>query len=180
MSAEANASLKDRAIREFKVFWIIAIYLWMFLGVFTVYRRLIVAETGTVYLHYGIALIQALIIAKIVLVGQMFSFSRVHDDKPLIVPVIYKSILFGILVILFSIVERLVEGWIHHEGLLGGLHEISRMGFDELSARVLLLVVAFIPFFAFGEVGRVIGMNRLTAIFFSKEALQAEMRHRGF
>ena len=178
MSAKGNFSLKDRAIREFKVFWIIAIYLWLFIGVFTVYRRLIVAETGAAYLHYGIALIQALVIAKIVLVGQMFSFSRVHDDKPLIIPVIYKSILFGILVFLFGIVEHLVEGWIHHEGLAGGLREISRIGFDELSARALLLIVAFIPFFAFGEIGRVVGMDRLTAIFFSKEALQAEMRQR--
>ncbi|HTP98329.1 MAG TPA: hypothetical protein VMN56_03320 [Casimicrobiaceae bacterium] len=177
MSAE-DVTLKERAVREFKVFWIIAIYLWVFLGIFTVYRRLVVAETGNAYLHYGIALIQALVIAKIVLVGQMFSFSRVHDDKPLIVPVIYKSILFGILVLLFGLVERLVEGWIHHEGLLGGLHEISHMGLDEFCARVLLLVVAFIPFFAFGEIGRVIGMNRLTAIFFSKDAVRAEMRQR--
>src|SRR5215471_10701585 len=111
MEQEAKASLKERAIEEFRLFWIVALYLWVFLGSFTIYRRLIVAETGVVYLHYGIALIEALIIAKVILIGKMFGFSRRFEDQPLIVPVLYKSILFGMLVLLFGIVEHLVEGW---------------------------------------------------------------------
>lgn len=178
MDAKETAGLKERAIREFKIFWIIAAYLYVFLGIFTVYRRLIVAEAGSAYLHYGIALVEALVIAKVVLIGEMFSFSRIHDDKPLIVPVIYKSILFGMLVILFGVVEHLVEGWVRHEGLFGGLRKIADIGFDEFCARVLLLVVAFVPFFAFGELGRVMGIRRLTGIFFSKQAVQAEFRRR--
>ena len=162
------AGLKARAIEEFKLFWIIALYLWVFLGSFTVYRRLIIAETGAVYLHYGIALIEALIIAKVILIGKMFHFSRRFENKPLIVPVLYKSILFGVFVLLFGIVERLVEGWFHGEGLLGGLRGISDLGAYELGARVLMLVVAFVPFFAFWEIGRVLGAHKLAAMFFSR------------
>jgi len=178
MSAPHKGSFKERALHGLKVYWIVAIYLYLFLGTFTVYRRLVVAEVGSAYLHYGIALVQALVIAKIVLIGEMFSFSRAHDDKPLIVPVIYKAILFGVLVVAFGVVERLIGGWIHHQGLMGGIEEITSMGRDEFLARVLLLIVAFIPFFAFGEIGRVVGMDRLTAIFFSKEAVRDEMTRR--
>jgi hypothetical protein len=91
MEHEARASLKERAIEELKVFWIIAFYLWLFLGSFTIYRRLIIAETGFAYLHYGIAIIEALVIAKVILIGKMFGFSRRFEDRPLIVPVLYKS-----------------------------------------------------------------------------------------
>jgi hypothetical protein len=168
MEHEAKASLKEKAVEEFKRFLIIALYLWVFLGSFTIYRRLIIAETGAAYLHYGIALVEALIIAKVVLIGALFGFSRRFEDRPLIVPVIYKSILFGILVLLFGIVEHLVEGWIHKQGWLGGLREIGDMGVYEIGARVLVLMVAFVPFFAFAEITRVIGAAKLAAMFFSR------------
>ena len=168
MDHEAKASLRERAIEEFKVFWIIAIYLWIFLGSFTIYRRLIIAETGTAYLHYGIAVIEALVIAKVILIGGMFGFTRRFDDRPLIVPVLYKSILFAILVLLFGVVEHLVEGWLRKQGLFGGLREIGELGTYELGARVLMLIVAFVPFFAFGEIGRVLGPHKLAAMFFGK------------
>src|SRR5215831_17625370 len=159
MEHEAKASLKERAIEELRLFWVIALYLWVFFGSFVVYRRLILAETGVAYLHYGFALIEALIIAKVVLIAKLFGFTRRFEDKPLIVPVLYKSILFGILVLLFGVVEHLVEGWIHGEGLLGGLRKIGDIGAYEIGARVLVLIVAFVPFFAFAEIGRVLGAD---------------------
>jgi hypothetical protein len=160
-------SFKERALEELKVYWIITLYLWLFLGLFTVYRRLVVAETGTVYLHYGIALIEAMVIAKVVLIGRMFGFSRRFEERALIVPVLYKSALFGLLVMLFGVVEHLVTGWIHKQGLLGGLREMASVGVYELAARALMLIVAFVPFFAFAELGRVLGMKKLAAMFFS-------------
>ena len=160
--------LKERAVEELKAYWVITLYLWLFLGLFTVYRRLVVAESGTVYLHYGVALVEAMVIAKVVLIGKLFGFSRRFEDRALIAPVIYKSILFGLLVMLFGVVEHLVTGWIHKQGLLGGLREIASVGADELAARALMLIVALVPFFAFWELGRVFGMKRLAAVFFSK------------
>jgi hypothetical protein len=160
--------LKDRALEELKVFLVSALYLWMFLGSFTVYRRLVLAETGVTYLHYGFALIEALIIAKVILIGRMFGLSRRFEDKPLIVPVFYKSILFGVFVFLFGIVEHLVEGWVHERGLLAGLHDVSAY---EIGARALMLIVSFVPFFAFWEIGRVLGTRKLAVMFFSKSDL---------
>lgn len=162
-----SATLKERVVEELKVFWVIAFYLWIFLGSFVIYRRLVAAETGTTYLHVGFALIQALVIAKVVLVGRMFAFTRRFDDKPLIVPVLYKSILFGALVVVFGIVEHIVEGWMHGDGVLGGLRTLRDTGGYEVAARVVMLIVAFVPFFAFGELGRVLGTKKLAALFFS-------------
>lgn len=167
---EPARPLKERALEEFKLYWIITLYLWLFLGLFTVFRRLVVAEAGADYLHYGIALIEAMIIAKVVLIGKMFGFSRRFEDRALIVPVLYKSVVFGLLVMAFGVVERLVSGWIHKQGLWAGLHELAAIGPNELAARVLMLIVAFVPFFAFWELGRVLGMNKLAALFFSKPA----------
>jgi len=163
-----KAGLKQRAIDELKAYWLIVIYLWLFLGSFTVYRRLILAESGDLYLHYGIAIIEALVIAKVILIGRLFGFSRRFEERPLIVPVLYKSTLFGVLVLLFGFAEHLVKGWVHKESLATILDGIVAVGGHELVARVLMLIVAFIPFFAFGELGRVIGTQKLLNLFFSK------------
>lgn len=173
MSDEGSATarrLKERAVEELKVFWIITLYLWLFLGFFTVYRRLVLAETGVAYLHYGVALIEALVIAKVVLIGRVFGFTRRFDDAPLIVPVLYKSIVFALLVMLFGIVEKLLVGWFHGHGLSGGLRDAAAAGADELGARALMLTMAFVPFFAFAEIGRTLGMQRLQAMFLRRPA----------
>jgi len=173
MEHDAKVPLKQRVLEEAKLYSIIAVYLWVFLGSFTLYRRLIIDETGAAYLHYGIALIEALVVAKVILIGKMFGLGRRFENEPLIVPVLYKTIVFGIFVLLFSVIERLVEGWFHKQGLLGGLRDIRDIGSYELGARVLMLIVAFIPFFAFAELGRVLGIDRLGTMFFSKRERSA-------
>jgi hypothetical protein len=163
-----KVELKEKAKEEFRAFLVVALYLWAFFGSFTVYRRLVMAETGIPYLHYGIALIEALIVAKIILIGNLFGFSRRFQDRPLIVPVIYKALLFGGLVLLFGVAEHLVKGWIHGEGLLGGLRELYLVGIYELAARVMVLLVALVPLFAFTEIARILGPGKLPAMFLAK------------
>lgn len=170
----ARPSLKRRFLDELKTYWVITLYLWLFLGSFAAYRKLILAETGVTYVHYGVALVEALVIAKVVMIGRIFGFSRRFEDGPLILPVLYKSALFALLAMAFSVVEHLVEGWLHHKGAFDGLREIAAIGTDEIIARMLTLSVAFIPFFGFWELGRVLGMRRLSDLFFSKPVQLAE------
>ena len=168
MEQEAKRSVKDRVIEEFRAFWLLAFYLWLFFASFTFYRRMVLAEHGYSSLHYGIAAIEALVVAKVVLIGKLFGVSRKFEDRALIIPTIYKTILFAIFVFIFTLVEWLIDGWIHRQGLLGGLHKFRDLGGYEIAARMVILVVAFVPIFAFGELCRVIGAEKLSAMFFSK------------
>ena len=120
------------------------------------------------YAHYGVALVEALVIAKVVLIGRVFGFTRRFEDAPLALPVLYKSAIFALLVMLFGVLEHLVEGWIRDKGVIGGLRQIAAVGTDEIGARMLTLTVAFVPFFAFWELGRVLGMRKLARLFFAK------------
>ena len=165
----SHAELKTRAKEELRSFLILTLYLWVFLGSFIMYRRLITAEAGISYLHFGIALIEALIVAKVILIANLFGFTRRFEDRRLIVPVLYKSALFGVLIVLFALVEHLVEGWFRGEGPLGGLRAIKDMGADELGARILVLMVALVPLIAFTEISRVLGPGKLSGMFFSKD-----------
>jgi len=168
--SRAEASFKEKAIEEFKVFWIITLYLALFLGAFTVYRRLILKEFGVVYLHYGFALIEALIIAKVILIGRAFRLGKRFERGPLIWSTIYKSALFGVLVMLFGILEHVIEGLLHKKDLTEILNGFVDIGMYEILARMIMLILSFIPFFAFWEIGRVLGRGKLSALFFSRQS----------
>jgi len=163
-----HASLKAKAIEEFKLFWLIVAYLVLLFGTFMIYRRLVLAEFGVTYLNYGFALIQALVIGKLILIGDAMQLGKRLDQAPLIVAVIYKSIVFSVFVMAFGVLEHLVEGLYHKEH--GGeiLKSIVGLGWDELLARTIMLIAAFIPFFTFWEIGRELGRDKLFALFFAR------------
>ena len=165
--APAHGGVREKALEELKAFWMVALYLAVFLGAFTWYRRLVLAEFGVTYYHYGIALIEALIIAKVILIGKAFGLGRRFEGSALMLSVIFKSVTSGLFVFLFGILEHVVEGLFHRKDWASIWHGLIAVGMDEILARTIVMMIAFIPFFAFCEIGRVLGPRRLWALFFA-------------
>ena len=163
-----------RVSQEFKRYLLIVLYLWIFLGSFTIYRRLVIAESGGIYLNYGIALVEALIVGKVIAIGRLFSFSRRYEEMPLIVPVLFKTVFFGLLVLACGAVQHVVEAWFHDEGLAGVLSALGQLWTYEVGARVLMLMIALVPFFAFLEMCRVLKLENPEALFFAKREAPGE------
>jgi len=44
------------------------------------------AEYQIAYLHYGVSVVEALVLAKVILIGEALRLGRGLEDKPLIVP----------------------------------------------------------------------------------------------
>jgi len=169
-SEKPSSSLKEKAKEEFRKFWAIAIYLDLMFSAFFTYRRLTLSESGVTYLHYGAGLIEALILAKVILIGQALRLGKRFEDEPLIVAVVVKTLLFGAFVAVFSVIEHVIEGLAHHETWDAIAHHLISAGRNEIFAKTLMIVIAFIPFFAFWETDRVMGEGKLFALFFRKRA----------
>ena len=165
--AHNQASLKEKAIEELKQFWIIALYLAVFLTGFTFYRRMVLAEFGVTYLHYGIGLIEALVIAKVVMIGRALGLGNAPDRAPLILSVLYKALLFAVLTILFGVLEHVIDGLIHKDDWATITRKLFAVGTHELFARMVMLFISFVPFFAFWEIGEAIGRKKLIEMFFA-------------
>ena len=171
MDAHENrhAHLKERAIEELKEFWIVSLYLFIFLGAFTLYRRIVLSEFGVAYLHYGVALIEALVIAKVVLIGRAVGLDELcKRGGPLILPVVLQSAVFAFLATLFGVLEHIVEGLIHKKDWASITSNSFGFGSLELFGRMIVLFISFIPFFAFLEVGDVLGQHELFEMLFSR------------
>jgi hypothetical protein len=165
---EKRAGWKPRIRHELVEYFTNFVFLSFIFGAFTLYRRLILAEYHIGYAHYGIALVEALVLAKIVMIGDIIGLGRRLENRPLVFPTLYKAFTFSLWVAVFGAGEHIVEGFLRGEGLTGGLHTLMSQGKYEISARALLMFFAFIPFFAFRETERVLGEGAIRTLFFRR------------
>ena len=149
------------------------VYLMLVFAAFTQYRRFLLAEYSITYTNYWVGLIGALILGKVIMIGSVFRLGRLLEGKPLIVPTIYKALIFTIFILGFRIVEYAIKGLLHGDGLTAALGEFfAQKGIDEVLANSLVVLVALIPFFAVKELGRVLGRERVAALFFRNRVEQ--------
>lgn len=165
-SEHKSSHLKEKAVEEFKLYWMVFLFLALMFGAFTTYRRLILGDMGVSYGHYGAGIIEALVIAKVILIGDAMKLGRGMEKYPLIYSVLVKSVLFSLFVGLFNICEHAIESLWHGQSWSAILaHPFEAKTPDEFLARSIVLFVTFIPFFALWETGRVLGHGKLAALF---------------
>jgi hypothetical protein len=159
----AAPGFKQKAEHELKDFALISFYLAFFFCALSTYSMLLLRKYEINYLNYSFAIINALIIAKIILIGEMAHLGRKGETKPLYQSVLYKSFVFGVLVFAFHFLEEFVKRLIHGKPFGTVWLEIN---VDDLLGRSLVIFCAFVPLFAFRELGRVMGEDKLHALFF--------------
>ncbi|MGZ9190395.1 MAG: hypothetical protein ACXW39_10100 [Nitrospira sp.] len=162
--------LKNKALHEAKKFFWIFAYLWLCFGLFELYKSLILAEQHIHYTAYGLAAVKALVLGKVILVAKVLQLAERHNERPLIYPTFYKSSVFFVILILFSLLEELVRHFLEHRTIVNSLSEIGSRSLPATLASALLLFVVLVPFFAFQEISRVLGGNKLYHLFFVKGA----------
>jgi len=165
---------KHTLVHELIEYWITFAYLLVFLVAFVWYRRLILAEYQISYTNYWFPVIEAAVLAKVILIGDAMRLGRGMERGPLIVPTLYRTVVFAVFIAAFSVLEATVRGLIHGQGWMGGLDEIASKGRYELIAWGIVAFVAFVPFFGLKELDRVLGEGRLRALFWQRSTPRAE------
>ncbi|MGZ4964421.1 MAG: hypothetical protein ACXWC8_17835, partial [Limisphaerales bacterium] len=145
-----------------------ALYLAVFFGAFAWYRRFVLAEYEIKYLNYGSAIIEALVLAKVVWFGEVIGLVRDRGNRPLLYPTIQKAFVFTVFFGVFAIIEHMVGGMIEGIGASGGMLKLWHEGMYELLARCMVTFCALIPFFAFRELARTFGEGKLWKLFFRR------------
>jgi hypothetical protein len=155
----------QRFIVEIRKFGLVAAFLFFFFAAFNNYQRLILREYHIEYFKYGYSLIEALILGKVVLIGEIFHLGDRFRGKPLIFPTLYRTFSFSLLVLAFAVLEHFVKGFIHGQNFAASLQEISAKG-PEIGAKIIMMFIAFIPMFAIWEISNLFDEGKLFALFF--------------
>ena len=160
-----KASKNEMLVHELRSLVAIFMYLALFFIVLRTYTHLILLERQISYVAYGLTLLKALALAKIILTGKTLRLGERFHDKPLIVSTLYATLIFSAFALALEVVEHLILGWVHGKSTSEVFTEILDKGWPHLVGAALVVFVAFLPFFAFRALERVIGEGKLKELF---------------
>jgi hypothetical protein len=170
MMSEQTTRLKERAISEAKKFAGIVAYLWMLFVLLQVHKLTILRAQGpltTFAYPIGFALVNALILGKIILIAEAIHVAERFKDRALVYAILFKSAVFSILLVCCEIVEEVVVGLLHHKTISQSMPTLGGGGLEGILLGLMVFIV-LIPFFSFTEVARVIGEGELLSIIFKR------------
>ncbi len=114
----------------------------------------------------GFAVINALVLAKVMLVAEDLNLGRWLDRRPLIYPILHDSVLFTVLFIVFHVAEHVIIAAIRGEGPRASVAAIGGGGLTGLLCVAMILFVSLIPYFTFRNFTRVLGWERTRTLLF--------------
>ncbi len=133
-------------------------------------RALMLEQYGIKLSTSGTATVGALVVAKVILVFNKFSFVNLFSKKPLLYSIIWKTFIFSLFTLLFRCVEELI----HLVPKYGSLpsasqHLIHEIVWPHFWSSQIVLLVALLLYCSAVELIREIGAIRIKEIFFGRK-----------
>jgi len=169
--AASSRTLKEIAYQQLKEYFVVAVYLWVVFGLLVMYKAVILAEQHIDFVYHGLAIVNALALAKAMLVAKDLHLGERFDEAPLIYPTLLKSAVFTVVLACFKILEEAAIGLNHGKSFHQSIAELGGGTWMGILTLTLLLFVVLIPFVGFGELQRVLGEGKLEKIFFRSRPL---------
>jgi hypothetical protein len=168
----SKASLREKAIEELREFIVLTAYLYVCFAAVIYFKAAVLQAQGIAYAPLGLAIIKAALCAKFMLMGRALRIGERFKDLPLIVPTLYRSIVFLLLLVVLTFIEEIVVGAIHGRTVLDSISGIAGGTVRQMFATILVLFLILVPYFAFRSLGNIVGDRILLRLFF-------ERRHSG-
>ena len=164
--SDASQPLKKKVVHEMREYLVISFYLFVVFSLLVVYKSLVLAEQHIDYTLHGFALINALALAKVMLVTQELGLADRFRNAPLIYPTLLKSFVFTVVLACFKIAEEFVVGRFHGKSFHESIADLGGGTWKGVLTLTTLVFVMLIPFFGFTELRRVFGADLLVGVFF--------------
>lgn len=159
-----SLSLKERAVEEGRRFLVMFLYLWALFALFALHERMVLRELDAALPSQGFAFVNALVLAKVMLIAEKLNLGNWLRDRPLVWPILHESIVFALLFIAVHYLEHALLGWLHDEAIRASVPAVGGGGLAGLVCVAVLMAVSLIPFFAFRDINRALGGNRLVEL----------------
>ncbi|HYB08435.1 MAG TPA: hypothetical protein VEJ16_02045 [Alphaproteobacteria bacterium] len=170
--------VEQRVVHEVKQFAAMFLYLFVLLGLFTLHESLVLAQHEISFTHYGFAAINALILAKVMLVAEDLRLGRRIERWRVIYSIVLKSLLFAALFICFHVIEETIVGLFDGKTIADSIPSFggARGGLFRVAIMAIIMTFALMPYFAYTQVARAIGRDKLHAILLSRYAERGNER----
>ena len=172
------SNLAHRIYHQVIQFLLIAVYLSIVFGVLVLHEAVVAAKNGIEYHFYGFAVINAIILGKVMLVaedlnlGDRFFRDLFFRNSPLVYAIVFKSVAFTILFFVFDIVEEVLVGVLKGKTVAESFPNIGGGTPRGIFFMIVVITVLLSPFFAYREIGKLIGQRELHSLMFTRKRSQ--------
>lgn len=156
--------LKARALDEARHFALVLIYVWAILALFALHRKLLQPQYDLAE-GQAFAFFNALVLGKVIYFAERLHLAENLRGKPFIYPILFKSAVFSLLLICFSLVEDTVMGFLRGRTVSENVMHVGGSGPGTVLIAVIVFV-ALMPFFALHEFANELGERKLFELFF--------------
>lgn len=183
MTSERARKIEEKAIEEFRSFFVMALYLWFVFGLMMLNEAIILKKPNFNFLAQGFAVINALVLAKVMLVADQLKFGREFDGLPLAWAIAYRSVMFGLLFVVFHEFEHYLVGLFSGTSHTLTLPTVGGGTWAGAACVWAAMAVSLAPFFAIREISKLVGVGRVWRLMFQPGARAAfaaeEARRKG-
>ncbi len=164
----AKPSLGARIRHEVEEILVRILFLWVMFGLFELNHMAILAKEHINYWPHGFALINAIVMSKVLLIAEQMNFAKRFHERRLVWSILYKSAMFSILFLVVHVAEETIKGLFDGHRFFASLPQGEQLQLVLCSAAILF--IALTPYFAYREVGRVVGPEKLHDLIFKERA----------
>ena len=172
----AHSGLKQKAKHELREMVELFVYLAFFFVAIAIYDMLLLRRYNVEYLTITFALINALIITKVVMIGEYAKLGTRFEYKALLISAVWKAFVFGLLVFVFHVLEEIVKRLIHGADLAKASTDLR---LEQFAGRAIIVFCVFIPLFAWREFRRAMGEEEFRALVFGRRGGAPSQRETG-
>src|SRR6516164_2422783 len=142
-------------------------------------KYLILEEHGIDYTGFFTATVAALLVGKAVLVTDNLPFMRRFDSGPMIRPVLFKSAIYWLCVLIVRLVERLVH-FIAAGGAIADFpgYLVGQLSWSRFLSIQIWLMVLFLVYVTIHELNMLFGDGELYRLFFRWRSSEAKLTRR--
>lgn len=164
--------LVNRALKEFLEILPPTIFFFIAFSLIILTKSLILEEYGIQFSNFAMAVIGALIVGKIILIIDKFSFIDMFPDKPLMHNVLWKTTIYIIAALLVRYLEHLFPLYSKADGLVQAHHMlVDEIIWPHFWLIQMWLLVLFLIYTSLRELVRSLGRDKILIMFFGRQTV---------
>jgi hypothetical protein len=142
-------------------------------------KRLILEEHGVEFSSFFPATVAALLVGKAVLVTDNLPFMRRFDGAPMVQPILFKSAIYWLCILIVRLAERLVP-FLVAGGAIANFpeHLIQHFSWPRFLSIQICLMVLMLAYVTIHELNMLFGDGELFRLFFRWRASEAKLTRR--
>jgi hypothetical protein len=142
-------------------------------------KRLILEEHGVEFSGLFTATVAALVVGKAVLITDKLHLMRRFDGAPMIQPILFKSAIYWLCVLIVRLAERLVH-FLAAGGAIAGFpeHLVQDFSWPRFLSIQIWLMVLFLAYVTIHELNLLFGDGELFRVFFRWRSSDAKLTRR--